>query len=63
MHRGQRSTSSRRLLLLSTNLRRNELKAGPLAPCLLVNDVLHLGVELRERGVQVLVLSRHLISD
>ena len=40
----------------TTNLGRDELEAGELPPCLLVDDVLHLRVDLRERSVEILVL-------
>lgn len=39
-----------------THLGRDELEPGELAPCLLVDDVLHLGVDLGQRGIQDLVL-------
>lgn len=40
-------------------LRRDELEAGELAPGLLVDDVLHVGIGLDERGVEHLVLQEN----
>jgi hypothetical protein len=39
-----------------TNLRSNELQTRELPPCLLIDDILDLGVDLRERLVEDLVL-------
>ncbi len=40
-----------------TDLRGNKLKAGELPPCLLVNDIFHLRIDLCKRGVQDLILN------
>lgn len=42
--------------MADTDLRGNELETGELPPCLLVDDVLDLGVNLSERSVEDLVL-------
>jgi len=39
-----------------TNLRSDELQTRELPPCLLIDDILDLGVDLRERLVEDFVL-------
>ena len=41
---------------LWTYLRSDKFETRELSPCLLVDDVLHLRVDLRERSVEILVL-------
>lgn len=42
--------------MVRTNFTRDELQASELPPCLLVDDVLHLRIYLREWLIQALVL-------